>query len=174
MKKRILRNVICLLLLGAAWGCSNESDTVMSNQQDSRLSSDNFNLKDRSVWDGQIGEDRAGTPYITADIEAIKDGFEEMLIGQGNPVQIETVQIVKKIATNDPTDFAFFLIGGGQGTDGTSTSIGLLLTKSAGKYFISPGIINGDDPKATVSCRGCATGCFIEYYKVEGHSRSLL
>lgn len=168
MKKIILKSIGCLLLLSMTWGCSNENDTIMSDQEQNRLS-DGFQLKDGSVWDGQIGEDRAGVPTITANIQEIKDGFEEILISRGNPVKIETVQIIKKNATNDPSDFNFFLIGGGRGTDNTSTSIGKPLTVSGGKYFISSGAgINGD-PEETVSCRGCGTGCFIEYYKVDGH-----
>jgi len=172
MKKKILKSIACLLLMGMAWSCSNESDTIMSDSNENGTR-DGFHEKSASVWNGPIAQETTSGQFtIVADMAALRAEFESKLLDQGGePVKIETIIVQRKTATNNPNDRLVFLIGGGRAaTTNKSVSSGIILSAaSGGMYFSSgPGGGVGGDPKS-VSCWGCATGCFLEYYDIDGH-----
>jgi len=109
---------------------------------------------------------------IVADMGALKSAFESLLLRQGGqPVKVETIIVQRKIAKNNPNDRLVFIIGGGRTAVGNkNVSSGVILSVGAGGMFFSsgPGGGVGGDPKS-VSCWGCATGCFLEYYDIDGH-----
>jgi len=170
MKKKILKSIACLLLMGMAWSCSNESDTIMSDSNENGIR-DGFHEKSASVWDGPIAQETGNGQFtIVADMAALRSAFESILLRQGGqPVKVETIVVQRKTATNNPGDRLVFVIGGGRTLGGNSVSSGVMLTPSFGGMYISsgPGGVGGD-PKS-VSCWGCATGCFLEYYDIDGH-----
>lgn len=165
MKKNILKSAVCFLLLGLAFSCSTDNDVVIEQPSEKNL--DGFQQKDASVWNGTIGIERNGAYEVTANPAPILAEFEAILAEEGNPVKLTHLTIQKRIATNDPSSEAYFLIGGTPNIGSGTTSIAKRVTKSGYTFTISPGV--GGGPGKSVSCRGCGTGCFLEYYQIDGH-----
>jgi len=160
MKKTTLQIAACLLFIIFIGSCSNDDTSIVSDT----ATEDDFTTAARStLWDGIIGTDNgAGVYQITADQTAIKADFEDVLKSEGTSTTLQTLQIVKKVATNDPADSGFMLIGG----DNAGISIGVMLEEKVGGnlYLENPlgGVAN------STSCRGCTTGCNLEYIKLSG------
>jgi hypothetical protein len=172
MKRKALRSIACLMLIGMVWSCSNESDTVMSDSKETSLR-DSFQ-KSGGVWDGVIAEENNGQIIITADEDALIAGLNNALERQNpdDPAKVTSLTIIRIIATNDPADAAYFLIGDGRSASGSRISAGVPLSPGGGsgntKFLASGGFVSAGEPKP-VSCWGCGTGCFLEYYNVDGH-----
>ncbi|MDV6168914.1 hypothetical protein R1T16_10790 [Flavobacterium sp. DG1-102-2] len=169
MKRKILQSTICFLLIGMAWSCSNDSDVVMSD-----AGSRDIRQKNKNVWEGQIAEEVDGQLILTADRDELIEAFQSILLRQsdGENVEINQITLVRKFASNNSQDSAVFLIGGGRSPGGSTVSSGVILVAGgtgSGKMFFSPGPINAEGDPTSVSCWGCGTGCFLEYYNIDGH-----
>ena len=165
MKKFILKSAACLFLLGLAWSCSSENDVIID-----QTSGKDFQQKNGSIWEGVIGIERDGEYIITADRNALLADLENTLEQDGHPVKLVSINIERKFAANDPGDMTYFLIAGTGEIGSESTSIGKLLVKNGNGFSIRPSFDGGSsDIGKTYGCRGCGTGCFLEYYIVDGH-----
>ena len=161
MKKITLKIVACLLFIAFLGACSNEDNNII---EDTATGHAFATAARSSLWDGIIGTSNGNSTYIiTADRSAILADFEDVLRTEGTATSLQSLQIIKKVATNDPTDSAFMLIG----TDNIGISIGVMLSLDNGKFYLanpSPGA----GAASSVSCRGCTTGCNLEYVKMSG------
>ena len=167
MKRIILKSLTCLFLLGFAWSCSTDSDVTI-DQPSEKNTSTGVQQKDESAWEGIIGYDRGNGVYeITADEEALIADLETILAAEENPVKLTTLSIQRRIATNNPGGEAFFLIGGTGNIGSATTSIARQLTMANTGFSMARDLEN--QLLKSVSCRGCGTGCFLEYYEIDGH-----
>lgn len=171
MKKIILKSLTCILVLGMAWSCSTENDV----QIDSSAVNGSTHLKDGSVMNGVIGVDLGNGVYqIIVDRSELLAEIARISAEDGNPVIFETVDIVKKVAVNNPSLEGFVLLAG-TGTKETSsaTTMAFTLTMNGANFSIGDpfGTGNGSGGPIIekVSCRGCGTGCFLEFYEIDGH-----
>lgn len=158
MKSIIIKSLSCLLLLVTLWSCS--SDSALQEEVNA-ASRENFTKKNGAIWKGVIGEDRNGVYVITADPNALKSYLEDLLRKDGQNVVLDTLTIEKKIATNNPGDSAYMLIGS-RGSGSMSVSIGVMLTLNRYNFSMST------EPRTSTSCRGCAEGCNLSYYTING------
>ncbi len=158
MKKNVLKSLACVLLLGLAWSCSDESDVT------TQLTEKEIQAKNASVLDGIIAAERNGNYEIIVDEQKLIAELETILEEEtGEPVELSTVSIQQKTATNDPANSSYFLIGSTVDLGDDSVSFGARLDASAdGLYFSS------SSRGKFLGCKGCGTGCFIEYYFYEG------
>lgn len=165
MKKFIFKSLACICLLSLAFSCSTDNDVEM---QPENSRAEGFNAKNGSIWDAQIAiENPDGSYTFTVDERALIAEFQNILVQEGNTTKLQTISIQTRRATNMPSDFSSMLIASGSFQDGSSsTSIGTILVNSGGKYYIGA---PGGKPRKSVSCTGCPTGCFLEYYNIDGH-----
>jgi len=155
MTKNILKLSAFLLLAAFFTSCSGEDTTIQNDAPHSSARS--------SYWNGVIGVDGGGNRYqITANPALLIADFEQQLAAEGDTVQLQSLAIVKKKATNDSTDEAYMLIA----TDNATTSIGVMLERTAEATFKLS--LSSDAGTKSVSCRGCATGCNLEYLNMPG------
>ena len=167
MKKNILKALACVLLVGLVWSCSTENDVKM--QPDNSLTQQ----KSSSIWEEELGiqlED--GTYKITADIKELTAEIERLSALEGDVVQITTLEIKKVTAVNDSTLEGLVLFAGtGINTGTASKTMGFQLTQNVfgGVSIYDPFGEGGGSGPARISCRGCGHGCFLEYYKIDGH-----
>lgn len=158
MRKNVLKGLMFLLLVGMAYSCE-ESETVMS---DEKTTARDFHEKQSSIWDGQLGMvDDEGNFIITANEASLYNEFANMLNKKGITTEMTTMSIQSRVADNDPTDTAYFLIASGLDNQGVSQSIGVMLLKTSGFFYL--GRPSTGDP-LDVGCRGCPSGCFLKYY----------
>jgi len=153
MKTITLKIFVSVMFLASVIACS--SDSVSEENIDLTAPE---RLNRTSVWDGEIGTiTEEGGLELTANKEALITAFEDILIKQGNSARIENLEIVTKTATNDPFDKAYMVIG----SNNSDTSIGVVLVRSGGGASL---VLDErfEKPKS-VTCRGCATGCNLEY-----------
>lgn len=167
MKKNILKVLACICLVGLVWSCSTENDVKMQPDNSSAQQ------KSSSIWEGELGmvlED--GTYRITADLTELTNEVERLSALDGDVVKITTLEILKVQAVNDLTLEGVVLFAGtGHNTGAASTTMAFQLTQNidGGVSLLDP--FNGESgsgPKRII-CRGCGHGCFIEYYKIDGH-----
>jgi hypothetical protein len=158
MKKILLQLSAFILIATSLTSCSGD-DTVIQEEQNTH------SFARGSYWDGTLGLDMGyGNYQITADPALLLADLEEQLRIGGDTVTLQRVRIVKKIATNDANDSAYMLTA----SDNISTTIGIMLSKSVdGKFQLQRDPEGIEDPK-TVSCRGCNTGCNLEYLNMPG------
>lgn len=155
MKNNIIKSLALLLLIFTA-SCTEESDTVQMNDSASEdLTGKSGN---GSVWESVIGAVQDGEYVIVADREVLKLELENILKREDNATEITSLEIVEKAATNDPADIGYMLIGSGDG----EISIGVPLSMDASSpmtpiLIVDPGLFK------SVTCRGCAQGCNLEY-----------
>ncbi|MGQ2982756.1 hypothetical protein [Flavobacterium sp.] len=162
MKKSLLKTAACLLFVGSLISCSSESDIDLTTDA-SAIVPERENRS--SVWNGIIGEDVGGGDYvITADSNSLLADLQDIINKEAVsfPTTLETIKIEVRTALNDPGHASHMLIA----TDRRGTSIGVMLTRG------STGLLKLDEsfgvtPK-TVSCRGCASGCNLEYLYIDG------
>ncbi len=159
MKKYILLLAFACL---AFTSCSTE-DTPVSGEPANAHSA-----MRGSYWDGVIGVDKGNGNYeITVNPATLMSDLESVMRTQGDTVTLSTIAIVKKMATNDNSE-GYMLIAG----DKVGTSIGLMLVKSSNSFKLDRGLSSGtenpDPDPATITCRGCATGCNLEYLNMPG------
>lgn len=162
MKKIIYKSLACICLLSLAFSCTTDNDADM--QEDRSVT---FNEKSGgTVWDKALAQDNGdGTVTFLVDEREIKAELEALLAEQQTPLKIVSLTIEEKFATNNPTAKGYMLIGGTGASSGIS--IGMPVVSRGGTFF-SPGPVNGG-PRKAVSCRGCGSGCFLEYYDIDGH-----
>ena len=153
MKKMILS---LLALSMFAVSCSEESATEFNAPE---ASVEESMFARGVVWDGEIGVDVNGVYKITADQEALKADLNAIWKREGKSATVQTLEIVKLTASNDPGDTGFMLIG----TDAARTSIGVWLTRTSNSTFI-----NDDTFQVSTSCEGCAQGCNLTYLTLNG------
>lgn len=156
MKTNLLKIGACLLFIATIVACSSDSDINLTDaatpERENRA----------SFWEGEIGVDNGdGDIQITADKSAIIANFEDILQKEGNATTLESLKIVKKPALNDPSNIGYMLIG----ADGRNISIGVMLIRN-GSGSLS--LDKAFDVIKTTSCRGCASGCNLEYLYVNG------
>jgi hypothetical protein len=130
-------------------------------------SRDGFNAKTgENILDGVIGIERGSEYVITADANALTAALEDILESQGQPVTIKALEIRKLIASNNTNSEGLMLIGSTGNLGDRSTSIGIMLTKRPGGLYISDSPNGG--PRTSTSCTGCAEGCNLMYYDING------
>jgi hypothetical protein len=160
MKRNILKSIACLCLVGLVWSCSTENDVQMQS------SNSQFQQKDGSLLEGVIGVDHGNGIYeITVDEDELLTELDRLWAVDGDPVKFETVSIVKKTAVNNPSYTTFILLAG-TGVGETTMSMGIDLGQIGNSFQLQ----NPSGGGGTItSCRGCGTGCFLEYYEIDGH-----
>jgi hypothetical protein len=148
--------ILSLLALSMfAASCSEESATDFNATETSSKSS----LTARgAVWDGEIGVDVGGVYKITADQEALKADLDAIWKREGKNTSVQTLEIVKLTASDNPADSGFMLVG----TDAARTSIGVWLVRSNNSF------LNDDSFQVSTSCEGCAQGCNLTYLTLNG------
>ncbi|AWH84991.1 hypothetical protein HYN59_07570 [Flavobacterium album] len=157
MKSNLLKIGACLLFVATIAACSSDSDINLTDAATPERANR------ASFWDGEIGvEKTTGELEITADKSAIIANFEDILQKEGNPTTLTSLVIVKKPALNDPSNVGHMLIG----ADGRNTSIGVMLIRD-GSGSLKLDKLSSEVIKTT-SCRGCASGCNLEYLYVNG------
>jgi hypothetical protein len=161
MRKKIFKTIACLCLVGLVWSCTTENDVQMSSENGQ------VQQKSGSVLEGVIGVDRSNGVYeITVDESELLTEIDRLSAEDGNPVKFETVAIVKKTAVNNPSYQTFILLAGTGDIGTATTSIGIDLVDIGGGFHLQNPSAGGG---STTSCRGCASGCFLEYYEIDGH-----
>lgn len=165
MKKNIFKSLACILLLTLAWSCSTENDVQMQ-PSDSQIQ-----LKGGSLLDGIIGEDLGNGVYrITVNEADLLEEIERLSVEDGNPLaKFQFVEIAKRTAVNNPAVEGFVLLAGtghSAGSDAITMSFNLV-TSPFGFGLESPS--TGAGGGSRTSCRGCGSGCFLEYYEIDGH-----
>lgn len=114
-------------------------------------------------WNGVIAiENPNGSFQFNVNPQLLKADLEEQLRIQGDTTTLETIAVVGKNATNDGTN-GYMLIS----SDNRGLSIGVMLAKSASNELKLDFRLEDPDP-STISCRGCATGCNLEYLNMPG------
>ena len=157
-KATTLLKILPLLLFAFFTGCTNESDTTM-NTEESAVNNESEIAYRGSVWDGDIGTDEGNGNYvITASPELLLNDLNDILDKEGNSTTLTSLAIVKKKATN-AIDYGYMLIA----SDKHETSIGVWLHLSQGKFSLIKGAAS-----ISTSCRGCASGCNLEYLLIDG------
>lgn len=158
MKNIILKSFACLLLLSLTWSCSDEGD-VSTQPVEKQVQT-----KNGSLLDGIIATLRDGKYEIIVDEQQLIEELETVLEEEtGEPIELSSVSIQQKTATNDPTNSSYFLIGNTVDLGDDTVSFGGRLDASSGGLFFS-----SSSRGKFLGCKGCGTGCFIEYYFYEG------
>jgi hypothetical protein len=158
MKKILLKSIACLSLLILIGSCSNDENTAVDLNESASKS---VTQKKASYWDGVLGVDRGSGVYqITVDPALIIADFENILQTQGTPASLNSLNIVRKVAANNSLDSGYMMIG----SSSSGTSIGVMLQQNGNSFYLDP----GTGGQKTTTCRGCATGCNLEYYNIDG------
>ena len=157
MKKITLICLFSFLLIGIMAACSSEAENedVLLQQQDELVQL----MRRGTIWDGLIGVDDGANGYvIVADTLSLKADLEDQLRIEGNPTKLSTIAIVAKNAVNDPADTGYMLIA----ADSAGQSIGVFLRLTNSRFYLD------NEVMTSTSCKGCATGCNLEYLNIEG------
>ena len=160
MKKSILQ-FLSLFVCVIFTACTEEPNaSVQMNDEASDLVA-----KSSTPWDGIIGIEKDGKFEIVADQNFLKADLEKTLQDQGTPARLTYLAIEEKIATNNPSDRGYMLIGG----DANGTSIGVFLEKNFSQPHNSHVFtIDRSSGLTRTSCRGCAQGCNLQYLTIDG------
>jgi len=159
MKRNILTLSAFFVLSILFTSCSGE-DTYVDEPANAHSSARG------SYWNGVLGVDHGNDNYeITADKSVLMNDLETMLKNQGDTVTLHSIAIVNKKASNDINDHAYMLVA----TDDLGVSVGIMLARGADATFKA---LRQEDnqfanPK-TVVCKGCSTGCKLEYLNMPG------
>ncbi|MFD2601901.1 hypothetical protein [Flavobacterium suzhouense] len=159
MKKIMLKGLICALMLSVFWSCSTENDVQMQ-------STTQVQQKTGDVLSGVIGENLGNGIYkIVVDERELMSALEDVALQEnGVQIKIDNISIVNKFATNSPSIPFPVLTGGGLSTDGSSMSFAYVLTEVNNNFMIGS---SGHERPPLVMCRGCARGCFLEFYELD-------
>lgn len=166
MKKNIFRIIACICLISLVWSCSTENDVQMQPDGNSQVQ-----LKNSTIWEGELGIELSdGTYSITADKAVLTREIERISAEEGDVVKINSLEIVKVIATNDSNMQGVVLFAGTGNTGTIAKTMGFQLAVQSGSVSLA-NLANesGGDGPGHISCRGCGQGCFLEYYKFDGH-----
>ncbi len=155
MKKLLLKSAIFIAVLVTVISCSTDAESVTVNETVSNKT------KRSTLWDGVIGK-ALGTKYtVTANRAILINDLEQVLRSQGDTITIETLQIVQKTPINNPFERGYMLVG----SDTRGTSIGVFLLLSQQNEFT---MLRQRDMATATTCRGCATGCNLQYLTIDG------
>lgn len=159
MKKNLLKALTALFAIGMIISCSTdaENDTTVNEG----LSAPSTLRGGVSVWDDVIGKDWGEGMYvITADEQEILADLQTIIEKEGHTAELRSLEIVKKTATNDPSDEGYMLIG----SDNQGTSIGVWMQLQGNEFSLvrQPGL------STSTTCTGCATGCNLQYLTIDG------
>ncbi len=151
----MLKCLTVLALVLFMGSCSEEPNAVLMNEDKA------IDLKSgSSIWDGVIGKVENGQYIITIPIADLKKDFETQLARQGNPVALNSFQIVD-IVSQDGSATTPVIIG----SNGNGVSIARFLKKNtATMEFFTDRSFNS---KYT-TCTGCATGCHLTFAHIDG------
>jgi len=164
MKRSLLKTLACISLFAGFTSCSPESAVDLTT--DAGAIDPNATEPNRqgrsSLWDGEIGIDRDTLFEITADkgflladlqIVADKEGASELI----------ALEIVKKEALNDSNDTGYMLVA----SDSGAFSVGVMLKRTqSGMFMVDDGF--GNPNPVAVSCKGCSSGCNLQYLYIDG------
>jgi len=151
MKKNILKGLFCVLFIAFIASCSTEDNESQQTNASAQAKS--------NVLHGRIGINNHGAPQLTANKALLMAQLEQLAAKNGTIVKLTNVEIVQKTATNDTTDTGYVLIG--SDPDGASVAMGLD-DGTGGGFYLDPSAGGG----TIVVCKGCATGCNLEYLLV--------
>ncbi|WP_294822737.1 hypothetical protein [uncultured Flavobacterium sp.] len=160
MKISLLKSVAFLLFATAFTSCSTESAVDLTNDTAAQASE---KLNRSSLWEGEIGIENNGNYEITADKNILLADLQ--IIADKENVTLETLEIVKKQAINDPNDTSFMLIAT---NNGQGYSVGVQLKNQSGIFRLDSGFQQHFPAPVAVSCQGCASGCNLQYLYIEG------
>lgn len=155
---KYLRNFIGFSMLLLSLVSCNTDETSTADIEQKNLSG----LKSGN-WDGVIATElKSGGFEFNVAPEVLMHDLEVHLSQNGDDVDLQSISIERKAATNDPKEFGYMLIA----TDGNGVSVGIMLvrdeTKDGGRDFST------DPDPSTITCRGCATGCNLEHLNMPG------
>ncbi len=158
MKRIIFKSAALLMLIASIASCSTESAVDLTNDASAGVPEREGRS---SIWDDVIGQDMGNDVYeITADKIAILDELQDIVDKEGNSSELVSLEIVNKGVINDPNGKGFMLVAASR----TGLSIGVAVAKTdAGFFRIDPSFGH-----KTVSCRGCASGCNLQYLNIDG------
>jgi hypothetical protein len=158
MKRIIFKSAAFLMLIASIASCSTESAVDLTNDASAEVPERESRS---SIWDDVIGQDMGNDVYeITADKAAIIDELQDIADKEGDSSELVTLDILKKPVINDPNDSGFMLVAASR----TGLSIGVVVAKTSGGFFrLDPSFGH-----KTVSCRGCASGCNLQYLNIDG------
>ncbi|PZR21648.1 MAG: hypothetical protein DI539_07470 [Flavobacterium psychrophilum] len=159
MKRIMFKGLFSALILGLFWSCSTENDVQMQQG--------GVNQKDNDILSGVIAHDLGNGQYqfVVSQADLIKE-IERISVAEGDEAEIQSVQVIDKELVNAPGQYIPVLIAGGVNATGTLVTYGFGLVK-AGTYLSGGGAAIGEDRPPRISCTGCGTGCFLEWYKLD-------
>lgn len=152
MKKNILKGLFCILFIAFIASCSSEDNDIQQSAPSAQAQSNGLR--------GRIGINNNGTAKLTANKDLLIAQLEQLAAGNGNVVHLTNVEIVQKTATNDKTATGYVLIG--SDPEGGSVAMPLGLESGDG-FYLDP---NAGGGGTVVVCKGCASGCNLEYLLV--------
>lgn len=160
MKRILLQSLSLLLVILTATSCSEENEPVqMNNASEAALKSGS------DVWSGVIGVEKSGVYEIVADRAALIADLESILLKEEGNIKLTSLEIVEKIAENDPKDIGYMIIG----SNGDGVSIGIMMAKIYSlPHNSNIFILDSSSSFRSTSCWGCSRGCFLKYYNIEG------
>lgn len=156
MKKNTLLGLLFLFVSLAFVSCSDDKSSVDMNNGDTALS-----LKSRSdIWSGPIAEIQNGEAVLIVPESDMLQAFNEYFKENGYVEQVQSVSLVKKVATNDSSIERYFLLG----STGNNLTANVILRSEPS----SPQFVVDDSFQFVAFCEGCPSGCHIKFLKHEG------
>lgn len=156
-----------LLLVAFTAACSNEESSIIPTEKDNAALLRTGRTS--PFWTGQIGRVMPdGSALLVVPEAQAKAELEYLLADQGMNTRLSYVTIEKKLDVNNDRDFTYALIG----SDNTGLSVGVMLSANANGslFYFDPNIGGGSGGGhvTNVACRGCGTGCNLQYVKLDG------
>lgn len=167
MKKIIFKSLTFIFVLSLVWSCSTENDVQV---QSTVLNGDL--KKDKPLTDVEIAEDLGGGVYqLKVNENDLLTELERLALeDDGLTVDFDNIQIVNKPIANDASSSIVLILAGGNLPGGNLVTMSFPLIQTSGMgYTLAHPQATGDGKGRRIACRGCGTGCFIEYYLIDGH-----
>lgn len=146
------------MIVGVMVACSDDTDMHEMNNENNNVNEAEFAARG-SYWEGIIAYDRGNGNYeFAVDPGLLLADLEAELQEKGINTTLISLQIAERTATNDPNHHGHMLIG----SDLDGISIGYMLELENSAFRIGKGFDSGT--AESISCVGCADGCFLMYF----------
>ncbi|MFL9837255.1 hypothetical protein ABS768_07095 [Flavobacterium sp. ST-75] len=156
MRKNTLLSLLFLFVSLVFVSCSDDKSNVEMNNGDTALS-----LKSRSsVWSGPIAVLQNGEVVLAAQESDLLQAFNEYFKERGYVEQVQSVSLVKKVASNDSSIERYFLLG--STGDNLTANVILRQEPSTPRFYVD------DSFEFVTFCEGCPSGCHVKFLKHEG------
>ena len=157
MKKIIFKSLCFLLFVAFVASCSSEDNDMQRDTSNAQA--------EATVLRGRLGVERNGIAVLTADKVMLIKKLEAAALKGGDKISLTNIEIVRKTATNDGRVTLYMIVG----TDDEGVSVGMPVAHKRDGFYFDPIAGGGNDGgTTTVVCRGCATGCNLEFLLVQG------